>query len=1718
MREINVHQFSSALIDTYRRYLFTTNMVADSEPELRQTFWNALCQEDVFSLRPLVTSIPAYKPGPTGEDLINRKAPPHFAQGLEGLNKKEFDLNRPLYEHQAIAIEKAQQGRNLIVATGTGSGKTECFLLPILDDVLRNLEDGVRAIVVYPMNALANDQLERLRKLLRDLPEITFGRYTGDTPWDRANLSEEAKAKLARNERYSRNEIREQPPHILLTNFAMLEYLLLRPGDADLFRHQSLRYVILDEAHSYTGAQGIDVSLLMRRLRQTYQKRELQFILTSATLSHGDTAESRKAIVEFGHSITGTTFEPSDVIFGKTIQSFTAELSEVKPDQIFQVVPDEESLVKWIAALDEPAKLRDLIENSGLPNSDQAIAESSCHHMLHRLLADWLPLKRVHDAVCDKPHGLGSLCQILWGENSDRTHLAMEWLLILSSHAREREDASPLVPARFHFFFRGLSGASLCLAPSCNGRQQHPETFWSRLYLESRARCEEDCGCLLLPLSTCFQCGMPVVSIYVTEENTFQALPPSAEPDAGSRRLSLTWDHSISEAGVDEEAEGSEEDQIELCLSCGFFNDGDKSKACCKTAVIVRLRNLTPGGGDLKVCSRCGTTSRPYPSVLRDFRSGEDAATAVLAEEVMRNLPEDEFHPESLPARGRRLLAFSDSRQRAAFFAPYLKRTTAQTEYMKPLCDAVKLEEQSNDGLPVGLSDVANQFVSQAIKRPLVLIRSYDRDRDVLSYEIKPTRHLLPGDKKNLRRQAYISLLQHFCASTRQRLNMPGVGIAAAQIYLTDGNLEDLPAQLPEVFDNGEEAGFDFIQQLLQLFLMRRALRIDEAGILIEDIGEGPSFAAFHYMFNDRVEGRARYRWNPYSAKRRTKRTIRSSFIANVCAKFFGLEVETDEPQLDALMQKIWDALRVTVLMETNFGGEYQIDSERINLTTVRPWLVCGSCGRTTIFNIAGACVAPGCDGRLTKYSKTELESRFANHHYRHRLLENEPLALEVAEHTAQLTNVHGQKYQERFVKGEINVLSSSTTFEMGVDVGALKAVFLRNVPPTASNYIQRAGRAGRRCDGAAYAVTYSRSIPHDQFYYHSPHDIVQGRVPAPVINLNNKRLTQRHINSFLLGHYLRDLGNPKLGERVADFFLTSNEAEAPARRFRAHVENNAASLAESIRRLLPDGSDLTPEECIEKSWQQMELVNREKVLGPLAEFERQLEELTSKQGLAATQELRKIIGAKESLERLISQLKTEYLIDFLSSAHWLPSYAFPQDTIRLLVRQKDWSNRMRLERDREVGISEYAPGAEIIADGRLFTSRGVLRPMQGFDVRKYSYCNQCRRLVTKLETESMDRVCECGLPAQPQVYIKPQGFQTFYSDEVPEPNLYRRRPPSNTELFLVSGARPEDFKEHDSGLGITFGYRKDGKLFRANPGYRFQRFRLCKNCGIHFDDKVKKPPHPHQSPWGTNCSGIIFSTHLAHEFETDTLQLRFGAEKLHTPDVTDRDFWLSFQTAFVSAAAEVLSIPRSDLDSTYQSQSSHGLSGELIIYDKVPGGAGYVQRIIERLPQILERSLKRTLSCDNPLCDPEGSCYTCLRSYSNQFYWDRLKRSKVSDWLGRFIGNKSQNERNENPSRERTSSAMELRAYCDQRCHSVIEFCLDHDLSFPEVGYELVNEKGLVNAQAELAWLDEQLVVLMPEQAEFAEFFKAQQWQVMMIDDVATNPSKLTRLLKKEG
>ena len=281
---------STEIVSTYRRYLASLLPVSDSaiEAALR----SQIESNPLLHKGPILEATPPYARGATLRDLIDEGV---LHSTFSRLGSPELPLSRPLYRHQEVSVRKAAAGRSFVVASGTGSGKTESFLLPVLDHLVREsaageLGPGVRALLLYPMNALANDQMRRLRRLLAATPEITFGRYIGDTKGSMRDaeqafsLQNPGQSRLA-NELLSREEMRSTPPHLLLTNYAMLEYLLLRPQDLDLFEGQyggHWKFIVVDEAHVYDGARGSEIAMLIRRLRARVGRPDLQCIATSA--------------------------------------------------------------------------------------------------------------------------------------------------------------------------------------------------------------------------------------------------------------------------------------------------------------------------------------------------------------------------------------------------------------------------------------------------------------------------------------------------------------------------------------------------------------------------------------------------------------------------------------------------------------------------------------------------------------------------------------------------------------------------------------------------------------------------------------------------------------------------------------------------------------------------------------------------------------------------------------------------------------------------------------------------------------------------------------------------------------------------------------------------------------------------------------------------------------------------------------------------------------------------------------------------------------------------------------------------------------------------------------------------------------------------------------------------------------------------------------------
>ena len=1604
--EIDAIAFDRQIRDTYLRYLYTTNMISDQEPELQKAFYDKLRNEFKVIKGPFVHCMPCYKPSYSLKELTDGKGSASLSPEILKLPKEKFDSERSLYSHQVSAIEHIQNQKNLVVATGTGSGKTECFLLPILNDILKDPSPGLRAIIIYPMNALANDQLNRLRELLKDMPQVTFGRYTGETPWkeDKKNKRPEA---CLKNEKYFRTELRESPPHIFLTNFAMLEYLLLRPKDSALFRNHKLRFVVLDEAHTYSGAQGIEIALLMRRLKQYLgcDEEQLRFILTSATL--GDQHSGTQDIARFAANLTGTSFTADDVLQGETVDYFETQLEDrPRLDEIRRLFAEKDEFQNWAVALKDSEKLLETFKKSGLNINISGNGKHKVSRILYDILSVNSALEKIHKHCRKKPATLKELCKVLDMASEDKaSERAVRWLITMGAYARKTPDSAPLLPTRLHFFTRGLAGATICLNPECPGKADHPNARWSSLFLEDVRQCPH-CEKRVLPVSTCFHCGLPVIRVFLGEKSWTKRPASFSEPDA---RL-LTWADELFDTEDSSEEDELNENDAYLCLNCGVYND-NKKLSCCLDNDVIRLRRIPnhDENGNLSRCPCCNGGKGYYDSVLREFRTQENAPTAVLSEIIIRNLPYENDR-EHLPANGRNLLVFSDSRQRAAFFAPYLYQTMAETAYFGPLKKAIENTEKS-EGRPVSIEEITDEYKRRLSDMNTIVLRNREEGEDY--FDLVPRKRVRSAQKTAARKEAEIVLYRNFCASGKQKTTLHGMGIASLTTDFNEDEREKIPQALPELFKDGDEKGWQTVQAMVDIFVQRRAVEFPDyinAKLLT---GYGKDVYTFHRTESGDIKGRHRYRWNPYNAPDRSrKRAITQSLQLTILCKILKLDKKDDSKKLSEILDGIWDSLRDGILAETeSWPGEYRIGPECLQITRKKIWYRCDRCGRMTTLGKLGICLSPDCLGTPLKLSPDDKWQQSEKNHYcqRYKL---DPLPIEVKEHTAQLTNERGKKYQEKFMRGEVNVLSSSTTFEMGIDVGNLKSVLLRNVPPTTSSYVQRAGRAGRRKDGISVAVTYSANVPHDQYHFQRPEKMIQGEMAVPFLNIENVPLAQRHCNSALLGYFLRDMNENDVPEKVLEktclqhFFFDEYDGEKLAEHYAkwCHSPEKKREHLAVLKSIIPEESGLSAETALENSVESLcgeknSILKRE-VEEPLARFNEQIEDMTKQWSDAKTRRQKSALNnAGNSLDKLREQFLNERLINFLSSCAWLPGYAFPQDIVKLLIRQTEYADRMRMERDREIGISEYAPGSEVIADGKLFRSGAVWYKSKEPDIRWYVRCPDCRTIeTTKFENERPPKICRiCGkkLTGNSRKYFRPDGFSTLVKDVAENPRLHRRPPPPTSEIFLLEGTEDDKFEDH-SVRGISYGVKEDGKLFRANSNYKYKGFHICRKCGRGFDSFPKNKGH--ESPWGGRCGGKLVKLDLAHEIVTDILQLRFQNCSPHAPSVQDKTFWHSLLAAVLNGAGDALDIAAGDIDGTYHGWREGSNIGELVIYDRIPGGAGYIFRINQNLDKVLKAALARVEDCECK--DENSSCYACLRSYKNQFYWEHLQRKPVIEWL----------------------------------------------------------------------------------------------------------------------
>lgn len=587
---MNPIKISQQLQRTLVHYLMTTFDVNrdGSEPELAAMVRRSLNTPGALFNGPFLELTPPYRTGKSLHALIDAGI---LSSGLQSLpcfaGGRPIPLHAPLYTHQELAIRNlSEQQRGVVVSSGTGSGKTECFLIPILNDLLLDETPGVRALMVYPMNALVNDQLDRLRSLLAGTP-ITFGRYTSELEQTEKEALKKLGFEPLPNEVICRDDIQygTRIPQILITNYAMLEYLLLRPEDAKLFAGGLWRFLVLDEAHTYTGAQGVEVAILIRRLKHRLGKQqgEMRCVATSATL----TDNRADAAAEFATRLFGEDFQIADVIFGEINPEFAPKVEELANTDAEAYLHDGFDELLRVTRTEETSDVADIalrLNEVGLISDEKVTwADQSNQNgpsFLWRALQDNPHLVQLRDWMLqngDRPVRPDDAARHIFGgtfqDNESRLH-ALYHLVELGTLARPAPDQPPLLPARYHLFMRAPQGMWACINPRCAGRETSSDAAWSRLFSHQIEGCDA-CGCQIYPLSICRECGQ--VFVHMHEENSHLRPAQKPEPMNGESRY-FTW-RAIREnialgPEMDEDEQPHREpsklqqSEIRLCVRC----------------------------------------------------------------------------------------------------------------------------------------------------------------------------------------------------------------------------------------------------------------------------------------------------------------------------------------------------------------------------------------------------------------------------------------------------------------------------------------------------------------------------------------------------------------------------------------------------------------------------------------------------------------------------------------------------------------------------------------------------------------------------------------------------------------------------------------------------------------------------------------------------------------------------------------------------------------------------------------------------------------------------------------------------------------------------------------------------------------------------------------------------------------------------------------------
>ena len=1772
-----------------------------SHPKVVSLRHNLLAKGGVAQT-PFIESTPAY----VGDRPFSSLAiDPKVRDFLTAIATKESGqlLFDPPYEHQAQALELTAKtnagGSGIVVTTGTGSGKTESFLLPVLarlaNEAVRRPNHfstrAVRALLLYPMNALVNDQLGRLRTLfgatsVRKWFTATanrpakFGRYTGRTLYpgmrdgsrDQKRLktleyylkiedgAREGNAKdkallqtlkdkgrwpakpdsflgafdglrnwygksgahwedengdplraIERNEdpeQLTRHEIQAASPDLLVTNYSMLEYMLLRPIERAIFADarayfdeypDEIFYLILDEAHLYRGANGTEVAYLIRRLldRLGLPASRVMFIATSASFSNSDAAAKFVAGLTglAPTSITTLTgdkraFEPAAPGNGSLASAFAA----VPLNALQSSLPrDRAAVLKPIAAhthrTGAPVTIARtdgiateiIVTVHGLNGHGDTVVEEvllaaggSAQTAQNFLVVDDvrpseggvsfgrrfnLGNATADGCVWTEDDLPSSLAEVLGGlpvlgrlrnvtsgaqlksdpivspgaawaltalpgalfpqADAEIGAAAVDALLELASLAKPAPSSPPLLPARVHMLFRGLPGLWACANPQCteivDAERGGPT---GALYPEARQSC--GCGAQVYELHSCRDCGLSVARANVGSPTGIEHL----WQDNGA---AYAGDTGIIEP-------------IHVCLE-----DPLPQKPNTVRAAFLDLKSGRIGGSGtfsrevwlpplmgtklFEKCPRCeASCADTTPGGISNLQTkGEQPFKELISVQVLEQPPRPE---SSAPLQGRKALVFSDGRQTASRLAGEMK-TYSFRDSLRPLL-LTGMQALRTPVFTPSLNDAPLAISLGAAKYGVRLRPSGDND-GVLDHAGRRANALISDpdaeaeDFRSLTAQTSDRTVLSVFQSIYQVLQDDHTGLFPLALAMLRPRLTKTEEKqlretliLPPISGLKDEAARTALVELWLWQAMRKhAIKLQSSFKNLEGAKGASGIRPWNGRFSQIV------------AKQLGDRGLRSWIkgdYTSVC-----------EP-----------ALRT--IFSDGEQGDYFLQASKVTLDAgeTAQWLRCERCTSVSPRNplLGDSCGYCGGDAKHIDPT-TDAVFRSRKSFYR-RLWERlsdpndayAPHQLIAEEHSAALNDSglanamsRNEAYELRFqdipieqdgqLGSPIDILSCTTTMEVGIDIGGLTAVALRNVPPGRANYQQRAGRAGRRGAGLSTVVMFCGADSHDQSFFRDPAPIVAGAAPDPILNLDNPVIARRQALAYLIGRFQQDRIDTVGGSAdvfsslgsVADFLAGSDEVFS-LKGFREWISACRDDLHLALERLFISSCPaLNADDLLDH----VSDLLAEKLIVPADTAVR-----PSPPSKPADLDDDDIADEDEEMEDSVVEDRgvadSGKLLDRLFDAGLLPKYAFPTDVATFSVFEETtdpWNPKRRYspQQGLNAALSQYAPGHEVWVDGKRYLSLGLYSEHDGERVaaykarRLYYQCQVCNYADLKdLKDGYPDQTRNCPAcngratlgPARR--WVRPTGFSHPPSITALPPDFdagMRTRPTRATldSLQFSDAARigggvwPTGTRWEAWGDTKTLVVTNRGSLDPSNYAFNY-----CGKCGRiepgDFDPAMKRlrssqthpRPRPNRPKEQEECDGTATKIVLGNEFDTDVVVMRLGLPLNWSLDPDRAVTTIAARSAVEAlrrAACAMEDLEPNDIDGDFRfaPRSADHQFIDLYLYDQAVGGAGFVKTAARDPHKLVDAALELLDRCD---CD--DSCYQCLRSYKNRY------------------------------------------------------------------------------------------------------------------------------------